>query len=82
MQVNRRLSQITVRHTNREVDSVVLGLDEGDVVPLQHDPAQLLAGVPLQVHLRGVVQHQVHVLVETDDVTLDPEKLRSNLLKI
>ena len=50
----------------------VLGLDEGDVVPLEHDPAELLGGVPLHVHLRRVVQHQVHVLVEAHDVALDP----------
>merc|ERR1719341_1819102 len=46
----------------------IFGLDERDVVPLQHDPAQLL----LSVHLRGVVQHQVHVLIKSRDVTLNP----------
>ena len=51
----------------------VLGLDESYVVPLQHDPAKLLLSVPFGVHLWGVVQHQVHVLVESRDVTLDSE---------
>ena len=50
----------------------VLGLDESYVVPLQHDPAQLLLSVPLSVDLRGVVQHQVHVLIKSRDVTLNP----------
>ena len=50
----------------------VLALDEGDVVPLEHDPAQGLAGVPLGVHLGRLVQHQVHVLVKSDNLSLDP----------
>ena len=50
----------------------VLALDEGDVVPLEHDPAQRLAGIPLGVHLRGLVQHEVHVLVKTDNLPLNP----------
>ena len=50
----------------------VFGLDERDVVPLQHDPAQLFLSVPLRVHLRGVVQHQIHVLVKSRDVALNP----------
>ena len=50
----------------------VLALDEGDVVPLEYDPAQGLAGVPLGVHLGRLVQHQVHVLVKSDNLSLDP----------
>ena len=50
----------------------VFSLDERYVVPLQHDPAELLLSVPLGVHLRGVVQHQVHVLIKSRDVTLNP----------
>ena len=42
-------------NTQTRGHSVVLGLDERDVVPLEHDPAQGLLGVPLQVHLGGVV---------------------------
>ena len=59
-------------YRNTAEASIVLGLDEGDVVSLRHDPPELLACVPLQVDLRGVVQHQVHVLVEPDNVTLNP----------
>ena len=42
----------------------VFGLDEGDVVPLEHDPFERLPGVPLEVDLNCFVQDQVHVLVE------------------
>ena len=48
-------------------------MDQSNVVALQHDPAQLLLRVPLGVHLGGVVQHQVHVLVKPGDVTLNPK---------
>ena len=48
----------------------VCGLDEGDVVALEHDPADLLLRPVLDVNLAGLVQHQVHVLVEPDDVAL------------
>ena len=68
-------------NTQTRGHSVVLGLDERDVVPLEHDPAQGLLGVPLQVHLGRVVQHQVHVLVETHDVSLDPEEEGENLVE-
>ena len=50
----------------------VLALDEGDVVPLEHDPTQGLAGVPLRVLLCGLVQDEVHVLIKTDNLSLDP----------
>ena len=43
----------------------VLGLDEGYIVSFQHDPSQWFPGVPLGVNLEGLVQNQVHVLVET-----------------
>jgi len=42
----------------------VLGLYEGDVVPLDHDAPQRLPRVSLQVDFIGLVQHQVHVLVK------------------
>merc|ERR1712080_678067 len=48
------------------------GLDEGDVVPLEHDPAQHLLRLPLQMHLGGFVQNQVHVLVEADYMSFNP----------
>ena len=68
----------------------VLALDESDVVPLEHDPAQRLAGVPLGVHLRGLVQHEVHVLIKTDnlplnprvDILVEPDNHASSVLKI
>ena len=50
----------------------VLALDEGNVVPLEHDPAQSLAGAPLRVYLGRLVQDQVHVLVEANNLSLDP----------
>ena len=46
-------------------------LDDGDVVPLEHDPSQLSLRLLLGVQLHGLVQHEVHVLVETHDVALD-----------
>ena len=46
-------------------------LDERDVVALEHDPADLLPRPLLEVHLGRVVHHQVHELVEADDVALD-----------
>ena len=49
----------------------IFGLDEGDVVPLQHDPLQGLACLPLQVDLYSFVQDEVHVLVEPGDNALD-----------
>jgi len=50
----------------------VFGLDAGDVVTLEHDAFQGLAGVTLQVDLDSVVQDQVHVLVEPGDDALNP----------
>merc|ERR1719384_234231 len=50
----------------------VLALDQGDVVSLEHDPAQLLARVPLGVDLCGLIQDEVHVLIKTDNLSLDP----------
>eukprot|EP00092_Neocalanus_flemingeri_P001839 GFUD01001960.1.p1 GENE.GFUD01001960.1~~GFUD01001960.1.p1 ORF type:complete len:125 (+),score=9.11 GFUD01001960.1:179-553(+) len=50
----------------------LLGLYEGNVVPLQHNPPKLLLCLPLQVHLRGLVQHQVHVLIKPNYMTLNP----------
>ena len=46
-------------------------LDDGDVVSLQHDPAQFALRHLLGVQLDCVVQDQVHVLVETNDEALD-----------
>jgi len=51
----------------------VHGLDERDVVALEHDPSQLLPAVRLHVHLDGVVQHEVHVLVEAHDAAVDAQ---------
>ncbi len=59
----------------------VLGLYEGDVVPLDHDAPQRFPGVALQVDLVGIVQHQVHELVKSCndalntcvDVLVEPE---------
>ena len=47
-------------------------LDEGDVVALQHDSPDLLPGPVLDVALAGVVQDEVHVLVEADDAAFHP----------
>lgn len=41
-------------------------LDERNVVPLEHDPAEGAPVLLLDVVLLGFVQHQVHVLVESD----------------
>ena len=49
----------------------VHGLDEGNVVALEHDPPDFLHRASLEVDLGRVVQHQVHVLVEAHDVPLD-----------
>ena len=46
------------------------GLDEGDVVALEHDSADRLLRSVLDVNLAGLIQNQVHVFVEADDVAL------------
>lgn len=48
-------------------------LDQSDIVALQHDPSERLPVLRLLVVLLGLVQHQVHVLVEADDVPLDTQ---------
>jgi len=52
--------------------SCILVLDESDIVSLEEDSAEGLTGVPLQVDLYSLVQHQVHVLIETCDDSLNP----------
>lgn len=49
-------------------------LDECDVVALQHDASQRPAVLRLHMVLLGVVQHKIHVLVESDDVALDAQR--------
>lgn len=44
-----------------------------DVVPFHHDASQMLPGVQFGVVLLGFVQHEVHVLIEADDVPFDAE---------
>ena len=39
-------------------------LDDGNVVALQHDPAELPLRVLLQVNFGRFVQHEVHILVK------------------
>lgn len=48
-------------------------LDECDIVALQHDPAERATILRFQMILFGIVQHQIHVFVETNDVTLDTQ---------
>lgn len=52
-------------------------LDQDDVLAFQKDASHrfallLTVAVFRHRHLERVVQHEVHVLVEADDVTLDP----------
>jgi hypothetical protein len=51
--------------------SPILGLDEGDIVPLDHDPSERLPRVTLQMDLIGIIQDEVHVLVESGDDSLN-----------
>lgn len=44
-----------------------------DIVALQHDPSERLPVLRLLMVLLGIVQHQIHVLIEADDVPLDPQ---------
>lgn len=37
---------------------------ERDIVALEHDAANLLASVLLEMYLFGIVKHEVHVLVK------------------
>ena len=46
-------------------------LNQADVIALQKDAADFLARVLLEENLFGIVQHEIHVLVEADDVTFD-----------
>jgi hypothetical protein len=46
-------------------------LNQADVIALQEDAADFLARVLLQKNLFGIVQNEIHVLVEADDVTFD-----------
>lgn len=48
-------------------------LYEGNIVALQHDPAHRFAVLALRIEFLGVVQHQVHVLIESDNVTCKSE---------
>ena len=56
----------------------VFGLNKRNVVPLQHDPPQWLAGVLLHVHLTGLVQNQIHVLVKSWKVTFGHKLLNQS----
>lgn len=46
-------------------------LYQRDVVALQHYTTERLAILRLHVILLGVVENEIHVLVEADDVSLD-----------
>lgn len=48
-------------------------LYESYIVSFEHNPAECFPGLGLGVVLLGVVQHQVHVLVETDNVSFYSE---------
>ncbi|GMS89406.1 hypothetical protein PENTCL1PPCAC_11581 [Pristionchus entomophagus] len=45
--------------------------DESDVVSLEEDSSNLVTALRLHVHLFSLVQHDVHVLVESYDVSLN-----------
>jgi len=45
-----------------------------DVVALEHDPTEVPAVTGLHIDLLGIVQHQIHVLVEAHDVALDAQR--------
>ena len=44
-------------HVHTRLGSPLLCLDQCDVVPLQHDPPQLLLSFPLGVNFRGFIQN-------------------------
>lgn len=48
-------------------------LYERDVVTLEHDPSKLFSVLRFYVVFLGVVENEIHVLVETDYVTLDSQ---------
>ena len=48
-------------------------MDEGDAVPLKQDPADLPPRPLSDVQLGGVVQHHVHVNIESEDDSLEAQ---------
>lgn len=49
-------------------------LYERDVVALEHDPPEVAALPGLHIDFLGVVQHQIHVLIESHNVALDAQR--------
>ena len=48
-------------------------LYERDVIAFEHNASEGLANLRLDVILLGVIQDEVHILVEADDVALDAQ---------
>eukprot|EP00002_Diphylleia_rotans_P003848 TRINITY_DN1272_c0_g1_i1.p1 TRINITY_DN1272_c0_g1~~TRINITY_DN1272_c0_g1_i1.p1 ORF type:complete len:121 (+),score=14.88 TRINITY_DN1272_c0_g1_i1:267-629(+) len=49
------------------------GLQQRDVVALQHDATQRLSGLLLERDFLSIIKHEVHVLIETHDDAFDAE---------
>merc|ERR1719494_482232 len=46
-------------------------LNESNVISFQQNPSQLFPGLILDMNLKRVIQHKVHVLIEPDYVSLN-----------
>merc|ERR1719505_550586 len=65
-------------------------LNECDVISFQQNPSELFPGFILDMNLKRVIQYKVHVLIETDDVSLNtrvvlfvqPDLDTSSILKV
>lgn len=56
---------------NDDLGFLLGGVDESDVVSFEKNSADLVASLRLHVHLLGFVEHDIHELVESDDVALE-----------
>eukprot|EP00307_Rebecca_sp_RCC1486_P001825 CAMPEP_0119417400 /NCGR_PEP_ID=MMETSP1335-20130426/15705_1 /TAXON_ID=259385 /ORGANISM="Chrysoculter rhomboideus, Strain RCC1486" /LENGTH=103 /DNA_ID=CAMNT_0007442575 /DNA_START=346 /DNA_END=653 /DNA_ORIENTATION=+ len=55
------------------VSSLVHTHQEGDIVALEQDAANVSSRLLLAVHLFSVIKHKVHKLVEADDAPFDAQ---------